>query len=238
LHFGWRGIFGGFGVIILCAAVILYFFLEEPARTIAPPLLIDEFNSQPVSAPMQMEGMTTAEALRGKTLWIMIAAGLVTSIFGYGWNQHSFAFQLSRGFGWQPVVNVLSFSLLIAPLATLFGGWMSDKAQTAKIYIPFALIAGYFYTRFFGMKSYGEIAGINMAAISLIGGFSAPLIGILFERTGSYDWTLFSLIGRQPGVCVKVRLTKRSPRITLISHGLAEGSANHPRFAADKDSRN
>jgi sugar phosphate permease len=231
LHFGWRGIFGGFGIIILCAAVILYFFLEEPARTGPPP--IDKANDQPVFAPMQMEGMTTAQALRGKTLWIMIAAGLVTSIFGYGWNQHSFAFQLSRGFDQQLVVNVLSFSLLIAPLATLLGGWMSDKVQTAKVYIPFALMAalsaylqsilwanqpsgmpllftsvtlstmavnaqmpmaGYFYTRFFGMKSYGEIAGINMAAISLFGGFSAPLIGILFERTGSYDWTLMGMI--------------------------------------------
>jgi len=232
-YFGWRGIFGGFGIIILCAAVILYFFLEEPARTIAPPPPIDGTSSQPAFAPMQMEGMTTAEALRGKTLWILIAAGLVTSILGYGWNQHSFAFQLSRGFGQQLVVNVLSFSLLIAPVATLLGGWMSDKVQTAKIYIPFALLAalsaylqsilwankasgmpllftsvtlstmavnaqmpmaGYFYTRFFGMKSYGEIVGINMAAISLIGGFSAPLIGFLFERTGSYDWTLIGMI--------------------------------------------
>jgi hypothetical protein len=42
-------------------------------------------------------------------------------------------------------------------------------------------MAGYLDARFFGMESYGEIAGINMAAISLIGGSSVLLIGILFE---------------------------------------------------------
>jgi hypothetical protein len=53
---------------------------------------------------------------------------------------------------------------------------------------------GYFYTRFFGMKAYGEIAGINMAILSFVSGFSAPLIGILFERTGSYDLALVGMI--------------------------------------------
>ena len=71
----------------------------------------------------------------------MIISGLIGGILGGGWSQHSFAFQLSRGFGQQLVVNVLSFSLLIAPVATLLGGWMSDKVQTAKIYIPFGLMA-------------------------------------------------------------------------------------------------
>jgi hypothetical protein len=53
---------------------------------------------------------------------------------------------------------------------------------------------GYFYTRFFGMKAYGEIAGINMAVVSLVGGISAPLIGILYERNGSYDLALIGMI--------------------------------------------
>ena len=53
---------------------------------------------------------------------------------------------------------------------------------------------GYFYTRFFGMKAYGEIAGINMGVVSLIGGFSAPLVGFLFERTGSYNLAMIGMI--------------------------------------------
>jgi len=179
-----------------------------------------------------MEGMTTAEALRSRNLWILMGAGLVAGVLGGGWTQHSFAFQLSRGFSQQTVVNALSMSLLIAPIATMLGGWLVDRVQTAKVKAPFALMAalsvylqsivwadrggapllltavtlstmavnvqmpmlGYFYTRFFGMRSYGEIAGINMAVVSLVGGFSAPLVGILFERTGSYNMPLLGMI--------------------------------------------
>jgi hypothetical protein len=55
-------------------------------------------------------------------------------------------------------------------------------------------MGGYFYTRFFGMKAYGEIFGINMAILSLAMGFSAPLIGILYEHTGSYNLALIGMI--------------------------------------------
>jgi MFS family permease len=235
LAFGWRGIFMGYGTLTLAVAIPLYFFLEEPSGRIpSPPSASSVAGNEPKTtpAPKELAGMTTAEALRGKTLWIMIASGLVVGILGGGWSQHSFAFQLSRGFSQQVVVNALTFSLLIAPLATLFGGWLVDRVQTAKVYSPFALMAalsiylqsivwanyggmpllftavtlstmavnvqmpmaGYFYTRFFGMKAYGEIAGISMAVRSVVAGFSAPLVGVLFERTGSYYLALMGMI--------------------------------------------
>lgn len=236
LAFGWRGIFAGYGIVILTSAVLLYFLLEEPAGGSSVRMSRRKASntkmSQSVSAPPMMEGLTTAEALRDRTLWILMASGLAAGILGAGWSQHSFAFQLSRGFGQQVVVNALTFSLLIAPVATMLGGWLVDKVQTAKIKAPFALMAGlgiylqsivwanyggmpllftavtlgtmamnaqmpmlsYFYTRFFGMKAFGEIAGINMAVISLVGGFSAPLIGILYDRTGSYDHAMLYMI--------------------------------------------
>jgi MFS family permease len=236
LAFGWRGIFAGYGILILFTGVLLYFLLEEPAGSFAstriPKSATEKDAGRAAFVPPQMEGMTAAEALRGRTLWTLMGAGLVAGILGGGWTQHSFAFQLSRGFSQQVVVNALSFSLLIAPIATLLGGWLVDRVQTARIKAPFALMAalsiylqsivwanrggmpllftavtlstmavnvqmpmlGYFYTRFFGMKAYGEIVGINMAVISLVGGFSAPLVGILFERTGSYDLALIGMI--------------------------------------------
>ena len=97
--------------------------------------------------------MTTAEALRGRTLWTLLASGLTAGILGAGWAQHSFAFQLSRGFGQQVVVNALTVSLLIAPAATMLGGWLVDRVQTAKVYAPFALMAAlstYFQSILFG----------------------------------------------------------------------------------------
>jgi MFS family permease len=236
LAFGWRGIFAGYGIVILVTAVLLYFLLEEPAGNFAsvmpPRSAAGKEARRSAFTPPEMEGMTTAEALRGRTLWTLLASGLTAGILGAGWAQHSFAFQLGRGFSQQVVVNALTVSLLIAPAATMLGGWLVDKVQTAKVYAPFALMAalsayfqsilwvnhgglplllvavtlstmavnaqmpmtGYFYTRFFGMKAYGEIAGINMAVIYLVAGFSAPLIGILYERTGSYELALLGMI--------------------------------------------
>ena len=235
-HFGWRGILGGYGIVTLAVVIPLYFFLEEPTSS--------HFHMPPQPGPSEgetlnpamtrpvFEGMTAAEAFRGRTIWIMIISGLIGGILGGGWSQHSFAFQLSRGFALQLVVNALTFSLLIAYFATLFGGWLVDKVQTAKINTPIALMAGlsaycqyimwadrgglpllftsvtlstvainmqmpmggYFFTRFFGMKAYGEIAGINMAIVSLVSGFSAPLMGIVFERTGSYNLVILEMI--------------------------------------------
>jgi MFS family permease len=242
LAFGWRGIFAGYGIVILTTAVLLYFLLEEPALAYtAPPVAPAGPEKTAAAAPPGMEGLTASEALRSRTLWIMVGSGLATGILGAGWSQHSFAFQLSRGFSQQLVVNALTFSLLIAPVATMLGGWLVDRVQSAKVYAPLALMAalsaylqsvmwanhggtpllfvaitlstmavnaqmpmmGYFYTRFFGLKAYGEIAGLNMAVLSLVAGFAAPLAGFLFERSGSYDLVL---VGMTAGYIVSALL--------------------------------
>jgi nitrate/nitrite transporter NarK len=234
--FGWRGIFNGYGIAILITGILLCFLLEEPAGSFASAKLqrsaAEKGENQPAFVPSAMEGMTVAEALHSRALWIMIASGLAAGILGAGWSQHSWAFQLSRGFSNSVAANAMSVSLLIAQIAVLLGGWLLDRVQTAKIKTPFILLGalsiylqsivyanyggapllftaitlstmalnvqmpmlGYFYTRFFGMKAFGEIAGINMAILSLVAGFSAPLVGILYDRTGSYHLALMGMI--------------------------------------------
>lgn len=234
--FGWRGIFAGYGIVILVTDILLFFLLEEPAGSPVAagprPAPAEKNLSKSAPATPVMEGITTAEALRGRTLWILMASGLVAGILGAGWSLHSFDFQRSRGFSQQMVTNALTFSLLITPVAVMLGGWLLDKVQTAKIKIPFILMAAlgiyfqsivwvnyggvpllfaavtlgamamnaqmpmlsYFYTRFFGMKAFGEIAGINMAVIQVVGGISAPLIGMLYDRNGTYDQALIYMI--------------------------------------------
>jgi len=236
MAFGWRGIFTGYGIIILATGALLYFFLEEPGGTHASAIPMrsaaEKAGRQPAFVPSEMEGLTLAEALRGRPLWIMMGSGLVAGILGAGWAQHSWAFQLSRGFSSQAAANAMSVSLLIAQIATMLGGWLLDKVPSAKIKAPFILLAAlsiylqsivwanyggmpllfvavtlstmamnaqmpmlsYFYTRFFGLKAFGQIAGINMAVISLVAGFSTPLVGNLYDRTGSYDLAMVGMI--------------------------------------------
>ena len=236
LAFGWRGIFTGYGIVILVTGVLLYFLLEEPGGTFASAMPMrsaaEKDARQPAFVPSKMEGLTVAEALRGRTLWIMMGSGFVAGILGAGWTQHSWAFQLSRGFSSQAAANAMSISLLIAQTATMLGGWLLDKVPTAKIKAPFILLAAlsiylqsivwanyggmpllfvavtlstmavnaqmpmlaYFYTRFFGMKAFGQIAGINMAVAYLVAGFSTPLVGSLYDRRGSYDLAMVGMI--------------------------------------------
>ncbi len=276
LRFGWRGIFTGYGFVILLTAVLLYFLLEEPGRVSSamPPArsASRDVSQSAVEPSPEMEGLTAAEALRDRTFWIMVGSGLVAGLLGAGWSQHSFAFQLSRGFGQQVVVNALTISLLIAPAATMFGGWLVDRVQTAKVYAPFALMAassvylqsilwanhgglpllfvavtlstmavnaeipmaGYFYTRFFGMKAYGEIAGINMAVRYLVGGFSAPLVGILYERRGSYDLALLGMIVGY-ALSALLYLTIGRYRFTIDFKAMPEQEKEFRELAADSD---
>jgi nitrate/nitrite transporter NarK len=236
MAFGWRGIFTGYGIVILATGVLLYFYLEEPGGTFASVMstrsIAEKGDRQPAFVPSKMEGLTVGEALRGRTLWIMMGSGVVAGILGAGWTQHSWAFQLSRGFSSQAAANAMSVSLLIAQIATMLGGWLLDKVPTAKIKAPFILLAAlsiylqsivwanyggvpllfvavtlstmavnaqmpmlaYFYTRFFGMKAFGQITGINMAVVYLVAGFSTPLVGNLYDRTGSYDLAMVGMI--------------------------------------------
>jgi hypothetical protein len=64
-----------------------------------------------------------------------------------------------------------------------------------------ALVGGsmnpYYYTRFFGLRAFAESLGIHMAFMSIAGGLAPPIIGMLFERSGSYNVALaVALIGQ------------------------------------------
>jgi MFS family permease len=48
-------------------------------------------------------------------------------------------------------------------------------------------MATYFQTRFFGIRSFGEINGIQMATLAIAMGCSPPLIGLAYDRLHSYD---------------------------------------------------
>jgi MFS family permease len=74
-------------------------------------------------------------------------------------------------------------------------GFMSLTAQNS--------FDAYFYTRFFGMKAFAETFGIHLAFITITSGLAPPLIGMLFDRTGSYGATLvLALIAQVIGACL------------------------------------
>ncbi len=44
----------------------------------------------------------------------------------------------------------------------------------------------YFYTRFFGLRAFTTIYGLQMAIVDVALGLSTPAVGLVFDLTGSY----------------------------------------------------
>jgi MFS family permease len=227
---GWRGAFGGLGLIILVVLVFLVFTLKEPELQ-GPPAGVSGHEGPPMPFPL-LEGHTAAEARKDRIFWTIVIAGLLSNALGAGWAQHQVAYLMSRDFTRQQVVNALSLTMLLSPLITMLGGWLNDRVQSARIAAPFVLLTAvgifgqltvaashggtlmmfivmylgfivisaqlpmtqYFFSRYFGLKAFGEIWGSYMGILALVMGFSPPLIGMLFERTGSYHLALQLMI--------------------------------------------
>jgi hypothetical protein len=53
----------------------------------------------------------------------------------------------------------------------------------------------YFQTRFFGLRSFNEIAAVQFTIINPVSAFAAPLIGNIYDRTHSYDIAFWMMVG-------------------------------------------
>lgn len=206
--------------------MVLSFIVEEPGRQ--KPAGVGVEARAPATAPLAHKGHSAAQAEKDPVFWALVVTGMITGGLAAGWTQHQLAFLLDRGFTQRQIVNLLSLTMFASPLWAVLGGWLSDRVQTAKVAVPFALLTvlgllgqgvvwshrggipllfvsmylgaigpvallpmtQYFYSRYFGMKAFAELFGLHMSLQCVLVGFSSPLIGWLFERTGSYGAAL------------------------------------------------
>jgi MFS family permease len=235
-HFGWRGVFSTYGILIFAILPLVYFGLEEPGSS-APGGVAGRVRAGRFAAlqgtPAALVGVTASEARKDKTFWILVTSWLCATTLTQGWVQHHVAFLVGRGFTPAQVANVISIAFLFLPLAIFVSGFVMDRIQNAKIAAPFALLGAigmgiewlawarnsggmllllvgatlcgfalgstrtiqtYFFTRYFGIKSFAEIFGLGMAIQNLASGFGPPIIGKLFDRTGSYNLVVLLII--------------------------------------------
>jgi len=54
-------------------------------------------------------------------------------------------------------------------------------------------MAGYFQTRFFGLRAFAAVNGVQLAIMAVVFGFATPIVGKMREFTGSYDAALIAL---------------------------------------------
>lgn len=105
----------------------------------------------------------------------------------------SIGFLIDRIFA--PYVAILCFCATAIGIALLAGGAMSSLACVAAIFIGFSMgvemdLLAYLASRYFGLKSYGQIYGILFVSFLLGASLGPVSYGLVHEKTGSYLWML------------------------------------------------
>ncbi len=239
-HFGWRGVFFGLGLITLVTAVpFLIIFLKDPTAGRGKA----DLRAAP---PTDLEGMSTAEALRSMPFWLLLAANIGGGVTIYGLLPHIVGMMTSRGVSLDAAVGALSLMALFNAVGQFSSGFVVDKIQVAKIASPFLVLfligivlvsrtssatgplplyvglalmglggasqvpmLTYFLTRYFGLRSFAEINGVFRAAQAVLTAPAPWLIGVIFDRTGSYNFAFYLFMGCATSSIVLLALLPR-----------------------------
>jgi MFS family permease len=141
--------------------------------------------------PMLM-GHGFAQSAGANFQTIFVLAGAAGSVVGGFLLDHTRGASICAPFCW---LSALS----IAMLATVSAGgngallfWVMAIAYGFGTMgrLP---MAGYFHTRFFGLRAFAAVSGVQAAIMAVIFGFALPIAGRSRELTGSYDTALIAL---------------------------------------------
>jgi len=142
LHYGWRGMFTAFGVVILACVPAIFLWLEEPGtRGLRPTLNFKRPEAAgPQAMVMTFDGHAFGEVLRDWVFWLMLVGGLVAMVVGNGMMANIPASLQDRGFSLQTIGEVDSIATFAGIPGVLLAGVLMDKVHSAKIAAPFHLV--------------------------------------------------------------------------------------------------
>lgn len=249
-HHGWRGTYFWLGITILCIVPLQLLSLEEPGSTVRK-------GGVGIDAPLVLDGMTLAEALRTRAFWWLTAAhvfgGLALGVIGTYLApmlmQHGY--RIADGFGFQ------SISAATGLLGAIVAGVLMDRSRSAIICVPFCILsalaiallassgassasvtllwsfagiygfsvfgrmamAQYLQTRYFGLRAFAAVSGVQASVMAICFGFASPIAGLIGQRTGSYDTVLFALAAAAliGGACYGVLGPYRFSTATILA---------------------
>jgi len=223
VNHGWRGVFLGMGAIILATVPLLWLWLQEPdAPAVAPGaapgevpgvLLAEALRSRqfwfitlagflaiiptigmlPHMIPYMLSRGVEMNSAVG-TVALMSVAMAVGTLAG-GWCLDRF----------DSAKVAAPFSLLstlgIVGLLFLSGGSAGLAILAAStVLIGFAggakrPMGTFFQLRFFGLKDFGGILGVQSPFLALGMGIAPPLVGYCYDRLGRYEPALLVMVG-------------------------------------------
>jgi len=215
--FGWRGMFVGLGLIILAVVPVLLLWLEEPEATVAgagpdaSPEALPGLTAREVLRTRQFWLISIASLLAiGPAFGMMphfvpyftargFDAGLaVTMISGM---TIAMAVGTVVG-GWAVDVGrsakiAAPFSAITTVALALFMVVSSDFGGVPLLVFAMALLgfAGgakrpmgtYFHLRFFGLRSFGAITGLQSPFLAVSMAVAPLLVGLCYDSLGSYE---------------------------------------------------
>jgi len=133
-HFGWRGAYLAYGLIMFSVAPVIYFVIHEPGMRTAAGRPTDR-------PPPPMEGMTSSQFLRDRTFWLLVLLAVVSGGLYQGMLTHVVAAMTDKGFSATTAADVLAISTLTGLVGTLLGGFAVDHFRTARPVAAFALLS-------------------------------------------------------------------------------------------------
>ena len=223
VNHGWRGVFLGMGTIILATVPLLWLWLQEPdTPAVAPGAAPGEVPGVPLAEALrsrQFWFITLAGFLA-----IIPAIGMLPHMIPYmlsrGVEMNSavgmvalMSVAMAVGTlagGWcldrfDSAKVAAPFSLLstlgIVGLLFLSGGSAGLAILAAStVLIGFAggakrPMGTFFQLRFFGLKDFGGILGVQSPFLAFGMGIAPPLVGYCYDRLGRYEPALLVMVG-------------------------------------------
>lgn len=223
---GWRGAYLVIGlmVILVTVPVVGIFLVERPDKIGLRP---DGDESERPGGDIrkdEVEGMTTGEALRSGTFWLMFTAFFLVGISIVGILIHLVPLLTDRGVPAHSAALATSVLGAAVIMGRVISGYLLDR--TSASLVAFLFLSGatlgvlllwsglkgvaiyaatfligigmgaendviaYLVSRYFGLRSYGEVYGYALMSFALGGVVGPLLMGIGFDRTGSYQLVL------------------------------------------------
>jgi MFS family permease len=216
-QFGWRGAYAiSGGAVLLIAAPLMSLLLKEPAKTAGA----SEKRSASEQAEGVTRGEALRSGLLWLLIFAFFVISmsiqacmihLVPMLTDRGMTPASAAFAASLlgaagmigrlGTGYlldllpADRAPTLAFSVVAAGIFLLLAGATGSGAYIAAMLIGFGYGAEsatipYLVSRYFGLRSFGEIYSYLFITVPLGGALGPALMGVGFDRTGSYDSAL------------------------------------------------
>lgn len=220
---GWRGVFVGMGAIILATVPLLLYWLQEPdapqVKVGAKPgdvpgvplaealrtrqfwfitlagflAIIPAIGLMPHMVPYMISRGVEMNSAVGMVTLMSVAMAVGTLVGGWCLDHFDSA-KVAAPFSLLSTLSLVGLLFLsggsagvaILAASTALMGFAGGAKR------PMATV---FQLRFFGLKDFGGITGVQSPFLALGMGVAPPLVGFCYDRLGRYEPALFVMIG-------------------------------------------